>query len=219
VNAPADRRPSRSRNQPWARKSAAALARAGVSPDLVSALALAFAVLGGGALALSGVSFGFLRGVLLATAAAAIGARLICELLDGRMAVEHGRAGPVGPLWGELPARAADTVLLVGAGYGAADAAPLLGPALGWLCALLALAAAHVRLLGRALGLPADFTGPLPQPRRMTLLAAAAAISIVEARWGGHGGTLLAGLGLIAPLAGVTVLRRVVRLARRLRRG
>ncbi|HEY9024121.1 MAG TPA: CDP-alcohol phosphatidyltransferase family protein, partial [Burkholderiaceae bacterium] len=60
-----------------------------------------------------------------------------------------------------------DSLILVSAGY-AFDLA-----ALGWLCALLALATAYVRLFGGALGQPQSFAGPMAKPQRMFAVALA----------------------------------------------
>jgi len=214
-----NRRPVKSRGRRWAQALAALLARQGVSPDMISALSVAFAVLGGGALALSGISFGGERVVLLLLAAVAVQMRLLCNVLDGMVAVEHGKGGPLGPVWNELPDRVADALFLAGAGYAASDAAPTLGPALGWLTAVLAVTTAYVRELGRALGQPADFSGPLAKPQRMALLTGLALVSTFESAWGWHGETMLAGLGLMAALTALTVCNRAARLTRALKAG
>ena len=43
--------------------------------------------------------------------------RLLCNLLDGMVAVEGGRSSPVGALYNEVPDRVADSLLLVALGY------------------------------------------------------------------------------------------------------
>ncbi|MBS0295277.1 MAG: CDP-alcohol phosphatidyltransferase family protein [Proteobacteria bacterium] len=220
MNEPESRRPLKSRGSPWAQRLAGALGRAKVSPDLISFLGVAFAVLGGAALALSGQSFEATRVFLLLLAVLCIQLRLLCNLLDGMVAVEHGLAGATGPIWNEFPDRVADVVLLAGAGYGAIHADHDLAPALGWLCAALAVMTAYVRELGRGLGFPADFIGPMAKPQRMSVLTVATLASLTESWWTGplgHGKALLWGLALIAVLAIGTVGRRVIRLARQLK--
>ena len=44
---------------------------------------------------------------------------LLCNLLDGMVAVEGGLGGPTGPLWNELPDRIADSVFIVALGMAA----------------------------------------------------------------------------------------------------
>ena len=66
----------------------------------------------------AGRATGASRAALWIVAGLCIQARLICNLLDGLVAVEHGRGGPCGPLWNELPDRLADALFLIAAGYG-----------------------------------------------------------------------------------------------------
>jgi phosphatidylglycerophosphate synthase len=212
-----NRRPLKSRGTAWARGLAARLAAARIGPDLISFMSLAVAFVGAGALALSGLTFGAGRVLLLLLAVLAIQLRLLCNLLDGMVAVEHGRAGPLGPLWNELPDRFADILLLAGAGYGAVQADAAFGPALGWLCAALAVVTAYVRELGRSLGFPADFSGPMAKPHRMAALTAAAVLSTLEPLWRGHGEVLMGALAMMSVLTLWTVGRRVRGIAKRLK--
>jgi phosphatidylglycerophosphate synthase len=208
-----NRRPIRSRQSGWARAGAAWLARRGVSPDRISAGAVGFGVIGAAAFILGGSGHGPTRAAAFALAALAIQGRLVCNLLDGMVAVEHGRGGPCGPIWNELPDRIADILLLAGAGYGAALAGSAFAVDAGWAAALLAVLTAYVRELGRGLGAPADFGGPGAKPQRMALLTAAALVSAFEPLWNGRGQVLCAALALIAVLAGLTAALRTRRLA------
>jgi phosphatidylglycerophosphate synthase len=212
-----NRRPIKTRAAAWSQRLATALAKAQVSPDLISFTGIAFAVLGGACFALSGVMEGWPRLPLLFVGAACIQLRLLCNMLDGMVAVEHGKGSPAGPIWNELPDRIADTLFLVGAGYGAMAADRGFGPMLGWLCAVLAVICAYVRELGHGLGFPADFSGPLAKPQRMALLTVVAVLSMIDTVWKGEGRTLMAGLGLIAILTAFTVGRRTARLAKALK--
>src|SRR5258706_7251033 len=164
---PDNRRPLKSRGAAWARSLAAGLARGGGSPDIISAFSLTFAILGATLFFIAGTAAGVMRGVLLLLAALCIQLRLVCNLLDGMVAVEHGKGSSAGPIWNELPDRFADTLFLVSAGY-AADLGGVHGAAVaGWLAAVGALICAYVRELGRGLGFPADFSGPMAKPQRM----------------------------------------------------
>ena len=75
-----------------------------------------------------------------------------------------------------------DTLIFVGLGLG------LGAPALGWAAAAMAILTAYVRELGRATGLPADFSGPMAKPQRMAVLTGAALLSVAEPLWSGQGG-------------------------------
>jgi phosphatidylglycerophosphate synthase len=213
-----NRRPLKIRDAAFARRLAARLAEAKVSPDAVSATGVAFAALGAALLMTAGGLEGWLfRGLVLLLAAACIQARLLCNLLDGLVAVEHGRGGSAGPIWNELPDRVADVLLLAGAGYGVQTAGIDGGAAIGWIAAVLAVLTAYVRELGRGLGQPADFSGPMAKQQRMATLTAFCLISVFEPLWRGHGQMLLCGLLVIAAGGLITVVRRTRTLARALR--
>jgi phosphatidylglycerophosphate synthase len=209
-----NRRPLKVRAAAWPRALAARLAVARVSPDAISAASVVFAAVGGALLLLSGQLEPAGRAAALIAAALCIQLRLICNLLDGLVAVEHGRGGPAGPIWNELPDRVADVLFLVGAGYGA-RAMGLPGAEIaGWLAAVLAVTTAYVRELGRGLGQPADFSGPMAKPQRMAALTVGCVISACEPLWGGKGQVMVAALAVIAVGSLVTVVLRTRRLAR-----
>ena len=100
---PDNRRPLRSRGSGWARGLAAALARAGGRPNTISAFSLAFAILGAALFLSTASTQGVLRGVILLIAALCTQLRLVCNLLDGMVALEHGKGSAAGPIWNELP--------------------------------------------------------------------------------------------------------------------
>jgi phosphatidylglycerophosphate synthase len=160
-----------------------------------------------------------LRAAALIGAALCIQLRLVCNLLDGLVAVEHGKGTPAGPIWNELPDRVADVLFLIGAGYGARTAGMHGAEALGWIAAVLAVTTAYVRELGRGLGQPADFAGPMAKPQRMAALTAACVISVLEPLWGGGGQVMMVALALIAIGTLITVVRRTRHLAIRLSDG
>jgi phosphatidylglycerophosphate synthase len=211
------RRPLKSRGTGWARTLAAMLARAGVSPDLISALSVLLAVAGAAAFVASGLTGGLCRSLLLIAAGTCVQLRLLCNLLDGMVAVEHGKGGALGPIWNELPDRLADVLFLAGAGYGVALAGIEWGDDIGWAAAAIAVLTAYVRELGRGLGQAADFSGPMAKPHRMALLTGACVVSAVESLWGWRGQALAIALGLIAAGALVTAARRTMHIARRLK--
>ena len=214
-----NRRPLKSRSAPWAQRLAAWLARSGVGPDVISFGSVAFAMAGALDLIESGMVQGTARIGPLLAAGVCIQLRLVCNLLDGMVAVEHGRGGPYGPIWNELPDRIADVLFFVTAGYAAQMAGVAHAGELGWIAAVLAVLTAYLRELGRGLGFPADFSGPMAKPHRMAALTLACVLSTAEVLWGWRGQTLAIALALIALGAAMTVIRRTFRLARRLREG
>lgn len=207
----ADRRPLKSRSTGWAKALTRWLAGTPVTPNGISMASMAAAALAGGAFWLSGANDGWERVALLLAAAVFCQLRLLCNLLDGMVAIEAGRQSPDGPFWNEFPDRISDIVILVGAGLGAGE------PALGWAAAGLAVLTAYVRELGGAAGQPADFRGPMAKPHRMALLTGAAAVAVFEPLWDGRGEVLTIALWAIAIGAGATALRRAERLVRGLR--
>ena len=213
----ANRRPLKSRDAGWAKQLAAWLGEAGADPNLISAASVAFAALGAALMVWAGASrLAVLRAGLFLAAAIAIQLRLLCNLLDGMVAVEQGQGTPSGPIWNELPDRLADLAFLVGAGYAVSSSGLRFGAAMGWLCAALAILTAYVRELGRGLGFPADFSGPMAKPHRMAALTLACAVSALEPLWGWRGVALMAGLVIIALGTAFTVARRTRTLAGRL---
>jgi phosphatidylglycerophosphate synthase len=214
-----NRRPLKSRDTGWARRTAATLAKAGLQPDHISAGSILFGLAGGGLLAGSGALGGGERVAALVAAAFCVQLRLVCNLLDGMVAVEHGRGGPLGPIWNELPDRIADALFLVGAGYGAALAGAAWGEPAGWAAAAAAVLTAYVRELGRALGQPADFSGPMAKPHRMATLTVAALVASAEPLWGWRGESLAGACALIAVGGLLTAWLRIRRLAARLTHG
>jgi phosphatidylglycerophosphate synthase len=212
-----NRRPIKSRSSGWAQGAARGLAKAGASPNMISGASMAFAALGGALMALAGMSGALPRGVELIAAAACIQGRLICNLLDGMVAVEFKRGSTSGAIWNELPDRVSDALFLAGAGACAfASLHPLTGMTLGWVAAVLAVTTAYVRELGRGLGFAADFSGPMAKPQRMAALTLTCLIAAFEPLWRGRGEIMLIGLLVIALGTALTVARRTRNLARAL---
>jgi phosphatidylglycerophosphate synthase len=160
-----DRRPIAARRSRWAARAAAWLAARGVRPNRISQASMVCAA--AAALMFLAAGDGLAGAVALVGAAAAIQGRLVCNLLDGMVAVEGGLREPDGPFWNEFPDRMADLLILGGAGLAAGSAA------LGLGAAALAILTAYTRELGRTCGAPADFGGPMAKQHRMALLTAA----------------------------------------------
>ena len=215
---PENRRPLKTRSKGWAVGLARALGKARVRPNHISAISVVFAALGAALMLVAGTDngAGVGRGIALILAAVCIQLRLLCNMIDGMVAVEHGMGSPTGPVWNELPDRIADVLFIVAAGYAAAVQLPA-GEWLGWLAAVLAVLTAYIRELGRGLGHPADFSGPMAKPQRMFLLTVTCLIAAFEPLWGGTGQVILAGLAIIALGSLITCYRRASHLMRKLR--
>jgi phosphatidylglycerophosphate synthase len=203
----AERRPIATRNARWAKSLARAVSRAGISANAVSVAGVGFAASAGAALLLS-------RGpqwrAWLVAAAAGIQLRLLCNMIDGMVAVEHGRATPTGALYNDVPDRLADTVILVTAGYAAGQGE------LGWACAIAAMLTAYVRALGGALGTPQFFFGPQSKSQRMAVVSVAALLGALMPA--SERATRLITVALLVVLLGsiATAIRRLRRIAEKL---
>src|SRR5262249_31552402 len=117
----APRRELATRNASWAKRLASTLARAGVRPNAVSLLSVACACAGFAASVLVPAAPATTRAALFLAAAASIQLRLLCNLLDGMLAVEERLHARTGALYNEIPDRVADVVLLAGAGCAIRD--------------------------------------------------------------------------------------------------
>src|SRR4249919_636963 len=97
------RRVLATRNAAWARQMARVLRRLGTTPNAVSVAGVLWSMVGCAAFALAPASGGDARVVAFVVAAAAIQLRLLCNLLDGMLAVEEGLKSPLGDLYNEIP--------------------------------------------------------------------------------------------------------------------
>ncbi len=211
------RRPLKVRQKQWAGGIAHWLTQRQVTPNQISLASIAFSLLGGAAFLLSGSLDGGGRWLLLMLAAVMIQGRLLCNLFDGMVAVEGGKSTPAGELFNEVPDRISDSLLLVMLGYSLPEFESAVW--LGWLAALLAVMTAYVRVLGSALGLSADFRGPMAKQHRMALLTIACVLSIVDSLWAQPGMALWLALALVTVGSAATCGRRLVAIHGQLNRG
>jgi phosphatidylglycerophosphate synthase len=208
----APRRVLATRNAGWAKVFARWLGRVGVRPNAVSIAGVVFAL---------GASVAFYlvpevtrvggRAALLLVAAASVQFRLLCNLLDGMLAVEEGFKSKTGEIYNDLPDRVADVLILVGAGY-SARYFPF-GATLGWAAAVLALFTAYVRMLGASLGVTQHFIGPMAKEHRMFTLTVFTLLAAVETLIGLPPRAIHIGLGVIVAGSIVTAVRRTQRIA------
>ena len=211
--APHARRPLKTRDTRWARTLAAWLARHRVPPNAISLASLGFAALGAVAMLAAPAAASGGRTALFILAAGCVQLRLLCNMLDGMVAVEGGMGSRSGEVFNEMPDRIADPLLIIPAGY--AIGLPF-GPELGWLCGLLALFTAYIRALGGAAGLPQGFQGPMAKPHRMAAMTAGLIAAALAVPLGLDGAALAATLTLIALGALVTAWRRTSAILRAL---
>ncbi len=205
------RRPIKTRGAAWVQGLARRLGTAGLTPNQISQMSMVFAALAW--VAFSATTHSTLTGlphpaVFFLLAALCIQLRLLCNLLDGIVAVEGGKSTPDGAFWNEAPDRLSDVLILSGLGYAAGSAS------LGLIAGALAVSTAYLRELGRAEGMPSDFSGPLAKPQRMAAATfaalLAATMSLVAPAY--VQGLLLVATVLIITGTALTVIRRSRRL-------
>jgi phosphatidylglycerophosphate synthase len=203
------RRYLRTRERGWSRAVAAGLGNAGVRPNAISLLSIVVAAVAGYALWCSGMTGGSWS--LLFIAALAIQLRLLCNMLDGLLAVEGGFKSKLGDLYNEIPDRVADAVILIGAGYGARSLP--YGEVLGWSAALLAVMTAYLRLLAGSLGAKQLFIGPMAKQHRMFVMTVGCLAAAIELSSLGTVRSLWIALIVVVVGAVITLFRRLARLA------
>jgi phosphatidylglycerophosphate synthase len=204
-----NRRPCKARANPVLVAVAARLARARTRPNLISVAGICSSVACAGCLVMAPRAGAAAGAVLLITAATLIASRGLCNLLDGMVAIEGGMSTPTGAVFNELPERISDVIVLIAAGY---SVTPAWGYEAGWSAAVLALLTAYVRVLGGALGLKQDFSGPMAKPQRGIVLIAACLLAAVQMAIEGSEAVLAVSLVFIAAGSAATVYRRARRL-------
>lgn len=148
----------------WIR-TAEVLARAGISPNTISLFGMCAGIAAGASLAATFLAPSPWARILFVIAAALILLRLLCNMLDGMVAVATGRASPLGELFNEIPDRISDAATLIGFGYAAGSS-----PRLGYLSAVVAIFVAYVRAAARVAGAPQDYRGPMAKQQRMLVV-------------------------------------------------
>jgi len=200
-----NRRPLKTRSKPWAQSLAHLLVALKVQPNYISMAGIGFSVLGSACLVMA---HRHRPAVLLFLAAVCVQLRLLCNMMDGLVAVEGGLKSNYGDLFNEIPDRIEDSLFLVSAGY----AAQL--PGLGWACAVLAVFTAYLRAFGGSLGQAQNFCGPMAKPQRMFFLTLGCLLAALVQVLGAPVPVLQGILWIIAGGACVTAIRRIRHIAR-----
>jgi phosphatidylglycerophosphate synthase len=162
-----DRRPLKVRGASWAKGLAKFLAGTGLTPNQISILSMVMAVV-------SLISFYYSNHnkLLLVCAAIFIQMRLLCNLFDGMVAVEHGKKTSTGDIYNDAPDRVADVLIIFGLALAVRDQPYALH--LGWAASIIAVMTAYIRVLGRSLGTTSYFIGPMAKQHRMFLITISA---------------------------------------------
>lgn len=158
-----DRRPLKVRGKAWAQNLAKFIAGTGLTPNQISILSVVMA-LG------STICFYYARHlqILLILAALFIQLRLLCNLFDGMVAIEHNQKSVTGDIFNDAPDRFADIFIILGVGLAIRDIPYALN--LAWAASCFAVLTAYIRVLGSSVGTPSYFSGPMAKQHRMALI-------------------------------------------------
>lgn len=201
-----NRRPLATRSARWAKWLSAILVKSKISPNQISVFSIAPALAGAWLLLYSPLS-----AWILVLTAVCIQLRLLCNMLDGMVAIEGGKKSDVGVLYNEIPDRIADSLFIVALGYA------IFLPWLGWLSALLAAKTAYIRVLGGANGLAQNFCGPMAKPHRMFVMTLGCLIGAAELHFSGSNYALTVAAYVIAIGSGMTCITRTLAIAKQLK--
>ena len=211
----ASRRPLKSRETKWAAAMARNLARAGFRPNLISIASVGFAAASAVCLWFAGhAERDWCWSLLMVLAAAGIQLRLLCNLLDGMVAIEGGFKTSSGELFNELPDRFSDALIFVGAAY----SIPLFDwtRELGWTAAVLAVITAYSRALGAAMGAGQAFIGPMAKPQRMAVMTGGCLAAALAPAWSLLAQAIPLALAVVVVGCFITVFRRCRRITKRM---
>lgn len=203
----AARRPLTSRNSAWASAAARLCLKVGLSPNAISVVSIFFAVAAALFFYLTSITTGSQLRWCFVAGALMVQGRLLCNLLDGMVAIEGGKKTKSGEVYNELPDRIADPIILIGAGYCIGTQ-----PLLGWLAAVMALLTAYVRALGVSAGASQQFCGPMAKPHRMATITVAAIVQAMLPRNDFAYAVMNYALALICVGCVVTIIRRTSRI-------
>jgi phosphatidylglycerophosphate synthase len=210
-----ERRPMFTRDWNISKQLTRGLVAKKVSPNAISLISMTGGIVAG--LALAATRMPGWAPVMFLAAAACIIVRAMGNMLDGMVAVESGKASPLGELFNEIPDRISDIAILIGAGCATGG-----NTALGLLAALAAVLVAYVRAEGKVVGASQHYCGPMAKPARMlVILLIALYCGLTPADWqptwkigSCSFGLMAIGLAVIVAGAIVTAIRRLNRIAK-----
>ena len=158
-----NRRPIKARDLEISKWMAYILANYKISPNCISVFSVVFSAMAS-ILMLWKVNietFVFIVACLLL--------RLICNMLDGMVAIEYGKKSVSGILYNEVPDRISDICIFFSAGFITGRTQDMI---LGSLIACIAVFTAYIRILGETLGQKHIFKGYGQKQHRVFLLIA-----------------------------------------------
>jgi len=208
-----ERRPMKPREWRIMVSIASAMNRVGISPNAISIASIVACVFAGAAFVGTAHVTGINQRLLWLLGAVFVQARALCNLFDGMVAVESGKASPVGELYNEVPDRLSDAAMLIGLGYAAHSL-----PILGYAASLVAVFVAYVRAQGAVAGAPLNYCGPMGKPHRMFLVTFVGVFfAITPDRWHQPWWGPDTGWGIVHAALWIIIIGGLITAARRLR--
>lgn len=213
---PGERRPIATRDLAISGRIASWLAARGASPNGISVMSTVFGAAAGVCAAGTGWTDGITARMLWLGTALFAQLRLLANLFDGMVAIESGKASPVGELFNEMPDRVSDVAIFIGLGFAA-------GGEIVWamLAALTSVATAYVRVQCALAGGGQHYFGPMAKPQRMFLVTMLCLYMVLTpGTWQvGYLGIGPAGWICVVVTCGavITMIRRTLRAARKLK--
>ena len=206
-----NRRPIKARSNSLIQRFASWLAKTSVTPNQISVLSVAFSLL---------VPLSFLlfeSGTWIATIGALLGIqlRLMCNLLDGMVAIEGAKKSLLGDIYNEFPDRIADTVILIGVAL--TDPADQVLMTIAVAASFLAVMTAYTRVLGAAIGTKHYFSGPMAKQHRMALLSLTVILLPIFRGSLAGGSAIKIALIVICLGCALTVIRRLMQISSELK--
>ncbi len=172
------RREIKTRDTKWARELAKFLCeKTNLTPNAISVLSVIFSILAFFDFCLYPILNEKFYPILAIFGIIFIQLRLLCNLMDGMVAIEGGKKSPVGDIYNEFPDRLSDSFIIIGFGVMGETTLSLV---FGLLGALFAMFTAYTRVLGGAIGVEQKFLGPMAKQHRMALLTFGSFICIFE---------------------------------------
>lgn len=169
-----ERRPIATRGKTWAKDFARFLAGKNITPNQISLMSIFFS-------AVAALFFYFSATVspfFFLFAAIFIQLRLLCNLFDGMVAVEHGKKSKSGDVYNDAPDRFSDLFIIVGAGLAISSFS--FSWTLAWFAGSMAVMTAYVRLLGTSLSGENYYCGPMAKQHRMFAITLGALIEFLN---------------------------------------
>ena len=171
-----NRRDVASRGKMIFHKLSKMLIQLGLTPNMISVASVLFALLAGVGLYLASFEHHIL-GLILALIG--IQLRLVCNLIDGLMAVEGGLSSPAGELYNDVPDRFSDWFIILSMGFLAIKQYEQAW-VICWVASTFAILTAYIRVLGASMGAGHNFNGPMAKQHRMAVVNVSIVFTALE---------------------------------------